>query len=60
MLHVEDKFIFQIEEGISMQCIWTPGHTTDHVSYLLRTQEESVLVSGDIILGGPSVSFFAI
>lgn len=58
MKHVEDRQVVQIEEGLSMECIWTPGHITDHVSYLVKSGEESVLVSGDIILGGPSVSDF--
>lgn len=37
-----------------MACIFTPGHITDHVSYLLKHPQETILVSGDIILGGPS------
>ena len=43
-----------------MKSIYTPGHITDHMSFLLKHKgmddmpAESVLFSGDIILGSPS------
>lgn len=43
-----------------MSAIYTPGHISDHMSFLLKHKgndeqpPESVLFSGDIILGSPS------
>ena len=40
---------------MNLEAIYTPGTSTDHMSFLLtQTGGESVLFSGDIILGTPS------
>ena len=42
---------------LQLKAIYTPGHISDHMSFLLRHDDESLsnyLFSGDIILGAPS------
>lgn len=36
--------------GLQIEVLRTPGHSFDHVSYLLRNDEEPVLFSGDVML----------
>jgi glyoxylase-like metal-dependent hydrolase (beta-lactamase superfamily II) len=45
----------QAEEGkgFTLEAIHTPGHASDHFSFLLR--EESALFSGDLIMSGSTV-----
>lgn len=42
-------------EGATLRAIHTPGHTNDHLSFLLA--EDNVLFTGDHILGGSSTVF---
>ena len=44
------------EDGMTIETIFTPGHTDDHVSFSVDfgEDEENVLICGDIILGVPS------
>lgn len=46
--------IYEIEAGVRLRSLETPGHISDHLSFMLETPKENILVSGDIILGGPS------
>lgn len=51
--HIENNQIFKCK-GATLQSIWTPGHTADHVSFILI--EDKAILSGDCILGcGTSV-----
>ena len=36
-------------DGWSVECVYTPGHTSNHICYALR--EEEVLFSGDHVMG---------
>jgi len=40
-------------KGFTLEAIHTPGHASDHFSFLLR--EESALFSGDLIMSGSTV-----
>ena len=42
-------------QGATLRCIYTPGHTSDHISFL--HVDENVLFSGDCILGKGSTMF---
>lgn len=37
-----------------MKAIYTPGHTDDHMSFQFKADNETHLVTGDVILGSPS------
>ena len=51
--HIEDKQIFKTK-GATLQAIYTPGHTDDHVSFILL--EDNSILTGDCVLGcGTSV-----
>ena len=43
-----------MEDGLTVEAIFTPGHSDDHTSFFIR--EEKALISGDLILGAPSTS----
>ena len=56
---IQNKQIFTFEDKennkLNIESIYTPGHISDHMSFLLKSAEEGpILFSGDIILGSPS------
>lgn len=51
---IADNQLFEVEDGLTIQALHTPGHLDDHMSFLLR--EQRTLICGDIILGSPSTS----
>jgi glyoxylase-like metal-dependent hydrolase (beta-lactamase superfamily II) len=53
-LPIIDNQIFEVD-GATLKAICTPGHTTDHTSFLLL--ETNTLFSGDCILGKGSTVF---
>ena len=54
ILPILDGDKYKIDDDLELQAIYTPGHISDHYSFLLNGNEDSVLFSGDIILGSPS------
>eukprot|EP00904_Undaria_pinnatifida_P001478 jgi/Undpi1/11330/HiC_scaffold_30.g13628.m1 len=51
---IKDGQLFRTN-GATLQALHTPGHTEDHVAFILR--EEQALVTGDMILGCGSAIF---
>jgi glyoxylase-like metal-dependent hydrolase (beta-lactamase superfamily II) len=47
--HICDLEIFKVDEDTTLQACYTPGHTDDHVGFLLH--EDSAILSGDCVLG---------
>lgn len=46
---IQDSSVLNVYEGIKIIAIKTPGHTQDHMSYMIHP--DNVLISGDCILG---------
>ncbi|RPA84474.1 metallo-beta-lactamase superfamily protein [Ascobolus immersus RN42] len=56
--YLQDGEVFQVEEGVKLKVVYTPGHTDDHVCLHLTSSdgEENGLFTGDNVLGhGTSV-----
>ena len=43
--------MFTVQEGLEIEAVFTPGHIDDHMSFLLKDGKETILFSGDVILG---------
>ena len=54
VFNIENGQTFQVQDDIQIESIYTPGHLDDHMSFLIKTPQESILISGDIVLGTPS------
>jgi ribonuclease/clavin/mitogillin len=46
---IDDLEIFRIDEDTTLQACFTPGHTDDHVSFILH--EDNAVLTGDCVLG---------
>lgn len=55
---MQDNEKFYLDD-LSLQIIETPGHTSDHISFGVKSEQEreDVLFPGDAILGSQSVNF---
>ena len=51
---ITDDQIFPVDEDLEIRAMHTLGHIDDHMSFLLKEKKETVLFSGDILLGTPS------
>ena len=51
---IEDGQIFKTE-GVSLRAVYCPGHTTDHVGFVLK--EENAMFTGDNVLGHGTAVF---
>lgn len=47
--NIADLDLFTVDEDTTLQAFVTPGHTDDHVGFILR--EDNALLSGDCVLG---------
>lgn len=48
-IHIEDNQQFIIDSGTTLQAVYTPGHTDDHVAFILK--EDHAIITGDCVLG---------
>lgn len=47
--NIEDHQVFSVDEQTTIKALYTPGHTDDHVSFLL--ERDNAVLSGDCVLG---------
>jgi len=52
--HITDNQIFSVE-GATVRSVYTPGHTDDHVCFIV--EEDKAVISGDCVLGCGSCVF---
>jgi len=52
---LSDSDVINIEPGLGLEILFTPGHANDHICLWLEA--ENVLFSGDNILGGSTAVF---
>lgn len=56
--HLQDLEAIPVGDDASLQCLHTPGHTSDHLSLLLKSHDASpVFFSGDNVLGQGTAVF---
>lgn len=48
-IHINDKDVFKPDSNTTIEALYTPGHTSDHVSFIIH--EDNAILSGDCILG---------
>jgi endoribonuclease LACTB2 len=53
-LEIEDGQIFEVQ-GVTLKAVHTPGHTTDHMSFIF--EQEDALFTGDTVLGAGTAVF---
>jgi len=47
--HIEEHQVFSIGEHTTIQAVYTPGHTDDHVAFIIA--EDQAILTGDCVLG---------
>eukprot|EP00981_Chlorochromonas_danica_P006782 scaffold1490_cov162-Ochromonas_danica.AAC.28 len=48
-LTIEDNQFFHLDDKLSLQAVYTPGHTDDHVAFLFHA--DGAIFTGDCVLG---------
>ena len=51
---IANNQVFEVEDGLTIEALHTPGHLDDHTSFLIR--EVKTLICGDVILGSTSTA----
>ena len=51
---IANNQVFEVEDGLTIEALHTPGHLDDHTSFLIR--EVKTLIVGDVILGSTSTA----
>lgn len=55
LFDISDAQVFHVQDNLSLQAVYTPGHTQDHVSFVVngakQQQQQLGLITGDLILG---------